>query len=91
MTETSRKRRHFPVQTRWPQAGNNPSRLSHRARRSLSSLIGSQHLPRRLSPASGPSTQTRRLHSADIRSTPELGTSISLAPDHASLSRIALG
>ena len=76
MTETSRKRRHFPVQTRWPKAGNNPSRPTHRARRSLSSLSASQHLPRRLSPASGPSTQTRRLHSADIRSTPALGISI---------------
>ena len=76
MSRASRKRRHFPVQTRWSQAGNNPSRPSHRARRSLSSLIGSQHLPRRLSPASGPSTQTSRLHSADIRSTLALGTTI---------------
>ena len=76
MTQTSRKRRHLPVQTRWPQAGNNPSRPSHRARRSLSSLIGSQRLPKRPSPASGPSAQTRRPHSADITSIPELGASI---------------
>jgi hypothetical protein len=76
MSQISRKRRHLPVPTRWPQAGNDPSRPSHRARRTLSSLIGSQRLPRRLSPASGLSMQIRRPHSADIRSTPELGASI---------------
>jgi hypothetical protein len=76
MTETSRKRRHFPVQMRWPQAGNNPSRLSRRARPSLSALIGSQRLPRRPSPASGLSMQIRRPHSAEINSITELGNSI---------------
>jgi len=75
MSRISRSR-HFPVQMRWPQAGNNPSRLSRRARRSLSSLIGSQRLPRRQSPVSSLSLQIRRPHSADITSIPELGASI---------------
>jgi len=76
MSQTSRKRRHFPVQTRWLQAGNNPSRPSHRARCSLSSLIGSQRLPKRPSPVSGLSMQIRRPHSAGITSIPKFGTSI---------------
>jgi hypothetical protein len=76
MTETSCERPHFPVQTRWPKAGNNPSRLTRRARRSLRSLIGSKRLPRCPSPVSGLSMQIRRPHSADITSIPELGTSI---------------
>ena len=76
MTQTSCERRHFPVQTRWPQAGNNPSRLSRRPRHTLSSLIDSQHLPRRPSPVSGLSMQIRRPHSADINSIPDCGESI---------------
>jgi hypothetical protein len=76
MTKTSCERRYLPFPTRWPQAGNNSSRLSRPAKRSLSSLIGSQHLPRRPSPVSGLSMQIRRPHSADITSIPELRTSI---------------
>jgi hypothetical protein len=76
MTKTSCQRRYLSVPTRWSQAGNDPSRPSRRARRTLSSLICSKRLPRRPSPVSGPSTQTRRLHSTDIRSTTELDTSI---------------
>ena len=76
MSQTSRKRRHFPVQTRWLQAGNNPSRPSHRARCSLSSLIGSKRLPKRPSPVSGLSMQIRQPHSAGITSIPEFGASI---------------
>ena len=73
MSQKSRNRSHFPVQTSWPHAGNDLSRLSHRARRTLSSLIGCQRLP---SSVSGLSMLIRRPHSAGITSIPEFGPSI---------------
>jgi hypothetical protein len=77
MTKTSRERRHFPVPTSWSHAGNDPSRPSHRGQRTLSSLISSQRLPRRLSHAYDlASVQIRRPHSVGITSTPELSTGI---------------
>jgi hypothetical protein len=75
MSRISRSR-HFPVQMRWPQAGNNPSRLSRRARRSLSSLIGSQRLPRRQSPVSSLSVQIPLPRPVGVTSNIELGASI---------------
>jgi hypothetical protein len=76
MSQTSRKRRHFPVPTPWPQAGNDPSRPSHRARRSLSSLIGSQRLPRCPLDTNLATVQMHRPHSLGVTSIPELGTAI---------------
>jgi hypothetical protein len=73
MTKTSRERRHFPVPMRWPHAGSDPSRPSHRGQRTLNSLTSSQRLPKRLSHASNPtSVQIRRPHSTSITSTPEI-------------------
>jgi hypothetical protein len=77
MTKTSRKRRHFPVPMRWFHAGNDPSRPSHRGQPTLSSLISSRHLPRRLSHAYDlASVQICRPHSAATTSTIELGVGI---------------
>jgi hypothetical protein len=77
MSQTSRQRRHFPVPMRWPHAGNDPSRPSHRSQRTLSSLISSPRLARRLSHASDlTSVQIRRPHSTSITSTPEIGAGI---------------
>jgi hypothetical protein len=77
MTKTSRERRHFPVPMRWPHAGSDPSRPSHRGQRTLNSLTSSQRLPKRLSHASNPtSVQIRRPHSTSITSTPEIGVGI---------------
>jgi hypothetical protein len=52
MSQTSRKRRHFPVPMRWPQAGSDPSRPGHYTRRAVRSLIRFKRLPRCLFHAS---------------------------------------
>jgi hypothetical protein len=52
MSQSALERRHFPVPMRWPHAGNNPSRPSHRGQRIVRSLVSSRRLPRRLSHAS---------------------------------------
>ena len=46
MSQTSRKRRHFPVPIRCPHAGNDPSRPGLRGRRTVRSLIRFKRLPR---------------------------------------------
>ena len=77
MSQTSRERRQFPVPLRWLQAGNDPSHPNHRGRRTLSSLISSQRLHRRLSHAYDLiRVQIHRSHSAGITSNPDLGAGI---------------
>jgi hypothetical protein len=77
MTETSRKRRHFPVPTRWPQAGNNPSRPNRRGRPIVRSLMSSKRLPKRLSQAYDLTRgRIRQPYSNSRASTPELGAAI---------------
>jgi hypothetical protein len=77
MSQTSRERREFPVPMRWPYAGNDPSRPSHRGHRTLRSLIGSQCSPRRLSHAYDlASVQIHRPHPVGITSAPELSAAI---------------
>ena len=67
MTKTSRERRELPVLMRWPHAGNDFSRPSHRGQRTVRSLISSKRLPRRLSHASKlTSVQIRRPHPVGI-------------------------
>jgi hypothetical protein len=51
MTKTSRERRELPVLMRWPHAGNDFSRPSHRGQRNVRSLISSKRLPSLLSGA----------------------------------------
>ena len=46
MSQTAPERRHFAVQTRWPQAGNDPSRPGLRGRRAARSLIRFKRLLR---------------------------------------------
>jgi hypothetical protein len=77
MTKTSRERRELPVLMRWPHAGNDFSRPSHRGQRTVRSLISSKRLPRRLSHASElTSVQIRRPHPVGITFTPELSAAI---------------
>ena len=54
MSQTAPERRHFAVQTRWPQAGNDPSRPGLRGRRAVRSLMRFKRLPRCLFHASNP-------------------------------------
>jgi hypothetical protein len=77
MTKTSRERRELPVLMRWPHAGNDFSRPSHRGQRTVRSLISSKRLPSRLSHASElTSVQIRRPHPVGITFTPELSAAI---------------
>jgi hypothetical protein len=77
MTKTSRERRELPVLMRWPHAGNDFSRPSHRGQRNVRSLISSKRLPRRLSHVCDlTSVQIRRPHPVGITFTPELSAAI---------------
>jgi hypothetical protein len=76
MTETSRERRNFPVQTRWPQAGSDPSRPGHCPRTTGRSLIRSERLPRCPLDTNLARAQMRRPHSVGVISIPELGAAI---------------
>ncbi len=49
MSQTALQRRDFPVPTRGPRAGSDPSRPGHCGRRTVRSLIRSERLPRYLS------------------------------------------
>jgi hypothetical protein len=62
---------------RWPYAGSDPSRASHREQRTVSSLTRSEPLLRCLSHASNlTSVQIHRPHPVGITSTIELGAGI---------------
>ena len=77
MSQISRERRDFPVPTRWPYAGSDPSRPGHCARRTVRSLIRSERLPRCLLHASNlASAQIRRPHPVGVTSTLQLGAAI---------------
>jgi|NGEPerStandDraft_6_1074524.scaffolds.fasta_scaffold242746_1 hypothetical protein len=77
MSQTSRKRRHFPVPMRWPRAGNDPARPRHRAQRTVRPLISYNRLPRRLSDASElTSVQIANRILPESHPPPELGASI---------------
>jgi hypothetical protein len=77
MSQTALQRRDFPVPTRGPRAGSDPSRPGHCGRRTVRSLIRSERLPRCLSYASNlASAQIRRPHPVGVTSTLKLGAAI---------------
>ena len=77
MSQISRERRDFPVPTRWPHAGNDPSRPGHCGRRTVRSFIRSERLPRRPSHASKlASVQIRRPHPVGVTPTLQFGVAI---------------
>jgi hypothetical protein len=76
MSQTSRERRNFPVPMRWPQAGSDPSRPGHYARRTVPSLIRSERLPRCPLDTNLARVQMRPPHSVGVTSIPELGVAI---------------
>jgi hypothetical protein len=77
MSQTSRERRNFPIPTRWPHAGSDPSRPGHCGRRTARSLICSKRLPICLLDASDlASAKIRRPHPLGVTSTLQLGAAI---------------
>jgi hypothetical protein len=77
MSQTALARRHFPIPTRWPHAGNDPSRPGQRGRRAVRSLIRFKRLLRCLLYASNlASGLIRRPHPVGLTSTLQLGAAI---------------
>jgi hypothetical protein len=77
MSQTSPERRHFPVPTSRPYAGNDPSRSGHYARRTVRSLIRSKRLPRCLFHASNRAcVQIPLPHPVGVISNVEIGATI---------------
>jgi hypothetical protein len=77
MSQIALERRDFPVPTRGPRAGSDPSRPGHCGRRTVRSLIRSERLPGCLLYASNlASVQIPRPRPVGVTSTIELGAAI---------------
>ena len=77
MSQTALERRDFPVPTRGPRAGSDPSRPGHRGRCTVHSLIRSERLPRCLLYTSNlANVPIPRPRPVGVTSTLELGAAI---------------
>jgi hypothetical protein len=77
MSQTSRKRRNFPVPMRWAHAGSDLSRPGHCPRRTARSLIRSERLPNCPLHASNLTrVQIRRPYPVGVTSTLQPGAAI---------------